>query len=80
MSEGLRDDAWKGRRVFILGRWPIPPWIPQSDLAGEVTLGLNMAFLLNPTATMVYDKRLMEKLSHGGVLDELPGLEGVAQF
>jgi hypothetical protein len=63
MSEGLRDDAWKGRRAFILGGGPSLKDFHPSDLAGEVTLGLNMAFLQNPTATLVYDKRLMERLS-----------------
>lgn len=65
MSEGLQEGAWKGRRVFILGGGPSLRGIDTMVLAGrgEITLGLNMAFLHNPTATLIYDKRCMERVS-----------------
>jgi len=59
MSEGLLDGAWKNRRVFILGGGPSLRDVDLSILAGETTLGLNWAFLHNPTANLVYDARLM---------------------
>jgi hypothetical protein len=62
MSEGLQEGAWKGRRVFILGGGPSLQGYHESVLSGEITLGLNMAFLHNPTATLIYDKRLLDRI------------------
>jgi hypothetical protein len=63
MSEGLQDGAWIGKRVFILGGGPSLHGYHESVLAGEITLGLNMAFLHNPTANLIYDKRLLGRIS-----------------
>lgn len=60
--ERLREGAWTGRRAFILGGGPSLMGFDSSLLHGELTLGLNMAFLHNPTANLVYDLRLMEQL------------------
>lgn len=57
---GLTDGAWTGRRVFVLGGGPSLRDVDISSLAGETTLGLNWAFVHNPTAALVYDKRLMD--------------------
>jgi hypothetical protein len=77
MESGLTDGAWKGERVFILGGGPslndLDPSILSSILSDEVTLGLNMAFLHNPTANLVYDKRLMETLCHTPMWLAYPG-------
>lgn len=59
----LTDGAWKNKSVFILGGGPSLKDFDPSVLAGEATLGLNMSFLHNPTATLIFDKRLMERLS-----------------
>lgn len=60
--ESLREGAWAGRRAFILGGGPSLSSDDVARLDGELTLGLNMAFLYNPTATLIYDKRLLDSL------------------
>lgn len=60
----MRDGAWKGRRVFILGGGPSLRDVEPRTLRDEITLGLNMAFLYDPTATLIYDLRLAETLSN----------------
>lgn len=60
--ESLREGAWAGRRAFILGGGPSLSSDDVARLHGELTLGLNMAFLYNPTATLIYDKRLLDTL------------------
>jgi hypothetical protein len=62
MSEGLIEGAWAGRRAFILGGGPSLATLDLYDLRDELTLGLNMAFLHEPTANLIYDLRLMESL------------------
>lgn len=62
MSEGLIEGAWSGRRVFILGGGPSLATLDPYLLRDELTLGLNMAYLHEPTANLVYDLRLMQRL------------------
>lgn len=59
----IADGAWKGRRCFVLAGGPSLASVDLSRLRGELTLGLNVAFLHGPTANLVYDLRLMERLS-----------------
>lgn len=59
----LTDGMWKGRRCFILGGGPSMGTLDLSKLKGELTLGANMAFLHDPTINLVYDLRLIQKLS-----------------
>jgi hypothetical protein len=54
---------WKGKRAFILGGGPSLRGLNLDALKGELTLGLNMGFLLNPTVNLVCDLRLIQKLS-----------------
>jgi hypothetical protein len=62
MSEGLNTGAWKGRRAFILGGGPSLNEVDLSLLRDELTLGLNVAYLHDPTAALIYDKRLIDAL------------------
>jgi hypothetical protein len=63
MSEGLIEGAWSGRRAFVLGGGPSLSSVDPYALRNELTLGLNMAFLHDPTATLVYDLRLLERIN-----------------
>ncbi len=58
----IHDGAWAGRPAFVIGGGPSLKDFDFSRLAGELTLGLNMAFLHDPTANLVFDLRLMESL------------------
>ncbi|MGH8896999.1 MAG: hypothetical protein ACRDZ4_08270 [Egibacteraceae bacterium] len=62
MSPGLHQGAWQGRRCFILGGGPSLNAIDPELLKNELTIGLNMAFFLNPTITFVYDLNTMRRL------------------
>lgn len=59
----MREGAWAGRRAFILGGGPSLNDVDQYLLRNELTLGLNMAFLFETTAALIYDKRLMDTIS-----------------
>lgn len=59
----LTNGAWTGRRCFIIGGGPSCEGFDFRTLKGELTLGINMAFVHNPTVNLIYDLRLMEKLT-----------------
>lgn len=59
----IRDGAWAGRRCFIIGGGPSFQSFDYKLLKDELTIGINMAFVFNPTLNLIYDMRLMEKLT-----------------
>lgn len=58
----ITDGMWKGRRAFVLGGGPSVGAFDLSRLRGELTLGLNMGFLADPTVNLVCDLRLVQQL------------------
>jgi hypothetical protein len=62
----LWDGAWKGRPCFIIGGGPSLRGFDFTRLHGQLTIGLNAAWKMNPTCTLVLDVRLMD------VLEETP--------
>ena len=60
--EGIQGGSWEGKRAFLIGGGPSLRDFDFSRLNGELTLGLNMAFLHNPTANLIFDFRLMARL------------------
>lgn len=63
MPDGpVYDGMWKGRRAFIFGGGPSFTEEDAAHLAGEHSVGINMAFLRNPDITLAYDLRLMCRL------------------
>lgn len=63
LSKRLEDGAWRGHRAFVIGGGPSLTGFDFSRLKGEYAVGCNMAFLHNPTVNLIFDLRLMEKLS-----------------
>lgn len=59
----IQDGMWRGRRAFIIGGGPSLEGFNFSVLSGELTLGINMAFLHNPTVNIIFDLRLMQRLA-----------------
>lgn len=59
----LSDGLWNGRRAFIIGGGPSFAGFDFSLLKDELTIGINMAFVHRPTINLIYDLRLMERLT-----------------
>lgn len=59
----VSDGMWAGRRCFIIGGGPSFRDFDFSILKDELTVGVNMGFLANPTVNLIYDLRLMERLT-----------------
>lgn len=59
----LENGAWAGKRCFIIGGGPSFEGFDWKLLKDELTIGVNMAYLFNPTINLIYDLRLMEKLT-----------------
>jgi hypothetical protein len=62
-SHSFDDKAWLGHRAFVIGGGPSIKGLDFSRLKGELAVGCNMAFLHNPTVNLIFDLRLMERLS-----------------
>lgn len=58
----FEDGAWKGRRCFIIGGGPSLRGFDFKRLRGELTIGINAAWTVNPTCTLVLDVRMMDHL------------------
>lgn len=59
----IANGAWAGRRCFIIGGGPSAQGFDFSLVRDELTIGINMAFVHNPTINLIYDLRLMRKLT-----------------
>lgn len=75
MPPTLADGLWRGQRCFVLGGGPSLADFDLSKLRDELTVGVNMAFLLNPTVNLVTDLRFMQQLSEDPRWKEYKGLK-----
>jgi hypothetical protein len=60
----LSDGLWAGRPCVVIGGGSSIRHLRWGSLDGWLTLGLNAAFTRNPTANLVLDYRLMERLEY----------------
>ena len=59
MKVPLSEGMWKGRRAFIIGGGGSLHGFDFNVLQGELTIGINAGFSLNPTVGFIYDLRLI---------------------